>query len=779
MATIPKKWTITSSNNLDNIDKINGQVIALWDTDAVYYDVPNNGTKEGGPVRRQVSGIKVIDSLVPFIERAGGNPDDPRYKATVPMNDILYVYIPTNQDEQEILPSSNPAQPLYDLRVWVGDVDTGSWVIVGTNRDDINVKTTVADTASVFYLTGCANSAEDTSTLVKTPKVSVELKEINGVLTSILHADTFDGTITNAQNAVQADTAVKAIHDEKGTDITSYIHAVDSKYEQGVGTTFTFKNGLGAKIEPSILAKDTDYKVFTEDANKTGLVNGIATTVNEDNTGLILSGSGWINTGKIVMPLANSAVHDAASTPQRIDQTYVKGATFNNSTRNLIFTLGNGNSGGAVNIPDTTYNVFTANTPGLAPGTTSGDDAKFLRGDARWVALPVFAGSTSGMVPAANAQTDGEKYLKGNGTWGTTFSQGNSGLVPAPTAGEANSFLKGDGTWSSSADTKNTAGANQDTAQLYVIGAKGQTAGTNGTQTYSNAMVYINDGKLHQSSDSSVTDTFTGDGVETTFELGTEGATAITTVMIDSVAVTTGFNLDTSTNSIVFTTAPTTDAEIEVTYTIPVTAVQVVDVESTQTLSNKKFSIDGNEYSIGTACARTASDAVYPSTSEEFEGDGTTTVFNFSQEVVDVIEVTVAGTELPDTDFTIDNSQTPNTITFNSAPANEAVIVVSFTTEDSDALPSNGAVISYVAEQIATVANLANNKVDNPVIAGAYDDTHQYNVDDFCMFQATGDDGVKLYRCKTQTASGGEAFTPSHWESTTVIDAIKHLISQI
>ena len=779
MATIPRKWTITSSENLDNVDKINGQVIALWDTDAVYYDVPNDGTKEGGPVRRQVSGIKIINSLVPFIARAGGNPDDPRYKATVPMNDIIYVYIPTNQDEQEILPSSNPAQPLYDLRVWIGDADTGSWAIVGTNRDDINVKTTVADTASVFYLTGCANSAEDTSTLVKTPKVSVELKEINGVLTSILHADTFDGTITDAEHANRADTAVIAIQDENEHNIVSYIREVSSN-DTATGTQFTFTDGDN-NAKATILAKDTTYKVFTTDANAEGLVNGIATTVNADTTGLILSGSGWINTNNIVMPHANSAVNDAASTPQRIDQTYVKGATFNNSTRTLIFTRGNGTSDTdhPVNIPDTTYNVFTTNTPGLAPGTASGDDTKFLRGDARWVALPVFAGSTSGMVPAANSQTDGEKYLKGNGTWGTTFSQGNPGLVPAPTAGDANSYLKGDGTWSTGADTKNTAGANQDTAQLYVIGAKGQTAGTNGTQTYSNAMVYINDGKLHQSSDSSVTDTFTGDGVETTFELGTEDATAITTVMIDGVAVTTGFSLDTSTNSIVFTTAPTADAEIDVTYTIPVTAVQVVDVESTQTLSNKKFSIDGSDYSIGTACARNASDAVYPSTSEEFEGDGTTTVFNFVQEVVDVIEVTVAGTELPDTDFTIDNSQTPNTITFNTAPANEAAIVVTFTIEDSDAVPSNGAVISYVAEQIATVANLANNKVDNPVIADAYDDTHQYNVDDFCMFQATGDDGVKLYRCKTQTASGGEAFTPSHWEFMTVIDAIKHLISQI
>lgn len=45
-------------------------------------------------------------------------------------------------------------------------------------------------------------------------------------------------------------------------------------------------------------------------------------------------------------------------------------------------------------------------------------------------------------------------------------------------------------------DTKNTAGSNADTGLLYLIGAKSQTTGTNGVQTYSNTSVYENDGNL-------------------------------------------------------------------------------------------------------------------------------------------------------------------------------------------------------------------------------------------------------------------------------------------
>ena len=47
------------------------------------------------------------------------------------------------------------------------------------------------------------------------------------------------------------------------------------------------------------------------------------------------------------------------------------------------------------------------------------------------------------------------------------------------------------------ADTKNTAGSNQDTAKLYLVGAKSQTTGSNGVQTYSNSNLYATNGNLY------------------------------------------------------------------------------------------------------------------------------------------------------------------------------------------------------------------------------------------------------------------------------------------
>lgn len=48
-------------------------------------------------------------------------------------------------------------------------------------------------------------------------------------------------------------------------------------------------------------------------------------------------------------------------------------------------------------------------------------------------------------------------------------------------------------------DTKNTAGSNQSTSKLYLVGATSQTTGSNGVQTYSNANVYAESGDLRAS----------------------------------------------------------------------------------------------------------------------------------------------------------------------------------------------------------------------------------------------------------------------------------------
>lgn len=72
----------------------------------------------------------------------------------------------------------------------------------------------------------------------------------------------------------------------------------------------------------------------------------------------------------------------------------------------------------------------------------------------------------------------------------TSSSAGQSGLVPAPAAGDQSKFLGGDGTWKEveTTDTKNTAGATSSSKKLYVVGAEAQTANP---QTYTQEKVYV------------------------------------------------------------------------------------------------------------------------------------------------------------------------------------------------------------------------------------------------------------------------------------------------
>lgn len=93
------------------------------------------------------------------------------------------------------------------------------------------------------------------------------------------------------------------------------------------------------------------------------------------------------------------------------------------------------------------------------------------------------AGS-AGLVPAP-ASTDGNKFLKGDGSWSDIPSMtgadgtnaGTAGLVPAPSATDNTKFLKGDGTWAdvSTADEKVKQTAKSDSVE-YLLLASTETA---------------------------------------------------------------------------------------------------------------------------------------------------------------------------------------------------------------------------------------------------------------------------------------------------------------
>lgn len=448
MATIPRTYLTTRKSNVDNITPVNGQVISVWDSDEVWYDVPSNGLPSGTPVRRKISGVRVVTSL----------PD-------APMTDILYVYTPVDAS-------------LWDLRIW----DGSDWAIVGNNSTDSKVLTSLV-TNDRYYLTGSTSSSGGVESLVKNANVFVENGVINGTISSAVHSNTSD-------SATQAEYDVVSSGDPH--KVNSYIHDVSRS-----SSTLTFTRGDGTTTSTTL--PNTTYNVFN--SSTAGLVDSPTAghTQPSDSTNLLLTGSGWVNKSNIPID-AQKATKDGSN--NTITSTYYANASISGST--LTLTKGDGTTTTTINIPNTSYSVFSQGVDGLVPGPVAADVGKFLKGDGTWSAVPVpnYTGAgastagTAGLVPPASAGQQ-NYYLKGDASWGTVFAQGSAGLVPAPTAADTTKFLKGDGTWSSSSDTKNTTGSeNLASTQLYLVGATSQTSAGSVTKSNSNCYIYT-DNKLY------------------------------------------------------------------------------------------------------------------------------------------------------------------------------------------------------------------------------------------------------------------------------------------
>ena len=469
MATIPRTYLTTSKTGLADIPPRNGQVISVWDSDEVWYDAPANGQRDGQPIRRKISGVRVVSEL-----------------PTNPMEGIAYVYV----GYHGTLPESD--DPIYDIRVW----DNEEWKVVGNNWEDAFVESDVLEDGT-FYLTGSLSDTNTKGSLRKSASVYVKDAELYATLRG--NAD----TATDAVNAQNAGLAQRAVNDNASTPkpITGYLNSVSSDATTNIGTHLTFVKGDGTSV--IIDVQDTTYNVYT--ASTDGLVPSTATTTQIDTSGLILSGDGWISTGDITIPAANSATNDGLN--QNIANTYIKTLAYDTTTDLLTITQGN-DSTTTISIPNTEYSVFSVNGDGLVPAPTAAETSMFLKGDGTWQQViqssDIYQGATSvadgvaGLVPAALTGETG-KYLRGDGTWGGSFIPGDMGLVPAPAQdfSDNDNFLKGDGTWALPTDTQNTAGSEEDTShKLYVVGAQTQSNSGEGVATYSNSNVYIQSNKL-------------------------------------------------------------------------------------------------------------------------------------------------------------------------------------------------------------------------------------------------------------------------------------------
>lgn len=748
-ASYPRKYYFASNDEILTPGEIPiraGNVIAAYDTDAFYYDVPNGDS--GEVVRRKANGIEFIDEMSAAREEPT----------------TIFV-IKTGETTDENGNTIN----VYSGYKW--NIDISAFEEVFNNLRDFKVKS-VKNNAIKAYLVGSISENDDIGTLVKNSNIYITAEgKINADLKG--NAD----TATTANSAAEADLASKATNDSNGIPITSYLHDVDSDYAGGTYSNLIFT--LGSNNTKTVKVTDTTYGIF--DTSDAGLVDSPTTehTVASDSTGKILTGSGWMNKDDITIGTAETAVGDKNG---KDITTYLASATGSDNATGTLITFTKGDTTQiTVQTTNTTYSVFDTTNNGLVPKASgSGDAGKYLMGNATWQPLPVFNGTNAGIVPVTGINANG--YLKGNGSWGGVFAGSGTpaGLVPAPASGDTNKFLKGDGTWSEGA--QNTAGSTQDNAQLYLVGAKVQTVGTGATVTYSNSLVYTQDGRLYQGGDNSANDAFIGDGNETTFELSVAGAISITAVAIDGSPVSSGYSLDTSTNSIVFTTAPGVDEEIDVTYTIPVTSNQVVDTASSQVISNKKVDIGGTQYAFGPACGSDVTDTIAVDIQDNivFSGDGTTTVFDFDSGITvdSIVSVTVAGVDLPSTAYTLDNTVDPNTITFTSAPASGTDnIEVTYITDNPDyrpsALPTASAVNGYVNDRVSTVADAIADKANTEVIEDDYDTTHSYSPGDLCMYRDTNDAYTKLYLCTSATAGTPSVpvdFEPNKWSAVSVGD---------
>ena len=426
MATIPRTYKITSKDNIPNVPLQNGQIIAAYDSDEVWYDAPDTGAVGGTPVRRKISGVKVVSALpTEASEKVAG---------------VLYVLTDTGK----LLPRS--ILPVYEIYVWMEDPI--GWILVGNNYEDENViSAKVEDTwlyGRSMYLTGSDFADTETGTLIKTPNLRVKYESWatpTGTTDTglALHVPYVNGLAKGAVNTAFATNAEEAENDELGNKITGYVHGVSSDYNGEVEsnppsyTTVTVTRGDGEST--TFKTRNTTYDVFT--ATTAGLVDSPQTTATLGGSYKILTSDGWANKGDIAIGTADSAMkayNDVDSS--RFISHYI--ADVSSSSGALMFTRGD--SATPVSVP-LSFNVFSTTADGLAPkANVANYNKKFLRGDAQWATLPEFDGTDPGVVPTTGASAT--KYLAGDGTWKGAFTgatagaAGTPGLVPTPPSGD-------------------------------------------------------------------------------------------------------------------------------------------------------------------------------------------------------------------------------------------------------------------------------------------------------------------------------------------------------
>lgn len=140
---------------------------------------------------------------------------------------------------------------------------------------------------------------------------------------------------------------------------------------------------------------------------------------------------------------------------------------------------------------------------GLVPAPQAADDTKFLSGDGTWKTVSsgtsYTAGNgidiTSNTISIDTSVVAELSDLPSDFTGATSQQAGTAGLVPAPTTSDPDKFLKGDGTWGTPAGKTYTAGNHISISNQDVISADGYvwadapTAATTPAGSITNGMI--------------------------------------------------------------------------------------------------------------------------------------------------------------------------------------------------------------------------------------------------------------------------------------------------
>lgn len=204
------RYITVKSNKLNTIPIVDGQIIAISDKDAWFYDM--EGT------RRAVSGQKMVESL-------------PTDTSEIYADTLFFV----------------TSGPNKGICWWTG---TEFKAVANANTDE-HVKS-VPTELDKFYLIGDTKSTENVDTTKKHISVYVD------GATGKLHAEGFTGGLADkAELANKAELAEKATGDSKGQDITkTYIAKITNK---GTTVTITYGDGSTKQID----TQDTDTHCVT------------------------------------------------------------------------------------------------------------------------------------------------------------------------------------------------------------------------------------------------------------------------------------------------------------------------------------------------------------------------------------------------------------------------------------------------------------------------------------------------------------------------------------